>query len=532
MKFKLLFIFLCVFTTSFAGNKIEEGWSFYQEEGKWGVLYKEEPCLLPRFDGVSGSIEFGRFAYKEKNQYGIATVWKKITEPFCDSLVWIHEHEHPSPYSPTLGIYKKDGKWGICSTDGATILPPIYQKINKKIYNFGEVFRVYPRKYYKKPLQYYIYYFLINDGISNKMIDILGNTIIPDIGNFEDFICTDGKGNPATIKKAKKKEWGRKNKDEINKVKEIYSKVVSADNATSLYGDYQSWNSDSWDYTERCEYMKEPRMIYFGKNTKVFGEKAVINGFESFVNDYGFISTPLMYDSPYFKLQNNPVDIMSLLYYIDMDRYKNRYYSRIGKKNKVFIYEEYVRNGKVEENISRMEKRLVDYQELINMSKELNDTLSNKIIQKKYEVLTTELKDLKIAYEKEVKRINSIDKINKFTNIATSVLNSVANAIGEPSAKTSSYSSTAIKNSSFSTKSSTQQGSQMSMTDQVNYNSLRNTYNKWAQDLMEMKNANGKYQNGFKVSDKKYAQDKMKQIRKMSMQKWNKEIPYNSIEDW
>lgn len=75
-------------------------------------------------------------------------------------------------------------------------------------------------------------------------------------------------------------------------------------------------------------------------------------------------------------------------------------------------------------------------------------------------------------------------------------------------------------------------GSQMSMTDQVNYNSLRNTYNKWAQDLMEMKNANGKYQNGFKVSDKKYAQDKMKQIRKMSMQKWNKEIPYNSIEDW
>ena len=73
---------------------------------------------------------------------------------------------------------------------------------------------------------------------------------------------------------------------------------------------------------------------------------------------------------------------------------------------------------------------------------------------------------------------------------------------------------------------------QMSMSDQVNYNSLRNTYNKWASDLMEMKNANGKYQNGFKASDKKHAQDEMKRIRKSAMQKWSKEIPYNSIEDW
>lgn len=74
--------------------------------------------------------------------------------------------------------------------------------------------------------------------------------------------------------------------------------------------------------------------------------------------------------------------------------------------------------------------------------------------------------------------------------------------------------------------------SQMSMSDQVNYNSLRNTYNKWASDIMEMKNANGKYQNGFKASDKKHAQDEMKRIRKSAMQKWSKEIPYNSIEDW
>ena len=78
----------------------------------------------------------------------------------------------------------------------------------------------------------------------------------------------------------------------------------------------------------------------------------------------------------------------------------------------------------------------------------------------------------------------------------------------------------------------TKNNTQMSMSDQVNYNSLRNTYNKWASDLMQMKNANGQYQNGFKASDKKHAQNEMKRIRKSAMQKWNKEIPYNSIEDW
>lgn len=78
MKLKLLlFMLLCVFTTSVAQHKINKGWSFYQEDGKWGVLYKGEPCLLPRFDGVSGTIENGKFVYKENNKYGISTVWKK-----------------------------------------------------------------------------------------------------------------------------------------------------------------------------------------------------------------------------------------------------------------------------------------------------------------------------------------------------------------------------------------------------------------------------------------------------------------------
>lgn len=72
----------------------------------------------------------------------------------------------------------------------------------------------------------------------------------------------------------------------------------------------------------------------------------------------------------------------------------------------------------------------------------------------------------------------------------------------------------------------------MSLSDAQNYQSLRNTYNKWKDDLYQMKNANGKYQNGYTISDKKHAQSQMKQIRQMASSKWGKEIPKDSIEDW
>lgn len=72
----------------------------------------------------------------------------------------------------------------------------------------------------------------------------------------------------------------------------------------------------------------------------------------------------------------------------------------------------------------------------------------------------------------------------------------------------------------------------MSGSDMQNYNSLRNTYRKWADDLREMKFANGKYQNGYSQSDKQKAQSEMKRIRQTAQSKWGKEIPYDSIEDW
>lgn len=122
------------------------------------------------------------------------------------------------------------------------------------------------------------------------------------------------------------------------------------------------------------------------------------------------------------------------------------------------------------------------------------------------------------------------ETIGNIYSIANGTNGSASN-VNASSLELSNTSNTVNTNGQSSNSVNTK-STQMSMSDQVNYNSMRNTYNKWAQDLMQMKNANGKYQNGFKASDKKHAQDEMKRIRKSSIQKWNKEIPYKSIEDW
>lgn len=276
--------------------------------------------------------------------------------------------------------------------------------------------------------------------------------------------------------------------------------------------------------------MKEPRKLYFGLTTKAFGDTMTVDGFESIVNDYGFISTPLMYDSPYFILKNDPTNVQSLLYILEMEEIQKGKYFRT-KDQTIFFNEDDIRNGVIKEDMIRMGKRLEDYQSLMNLAKQINDTVSFKTVNSEYKKLHSLLQDFEFYYDKNVKRINFNDRMDRLANTATSVLNSIANTIGGNSSTTLSYNTTS-NNSSTSNASANTKGNQMSMSDQRNYNSMRNTYNKWAQDLMQMKNANGKYQNGFKASDKKHAQDEMKRIRKSAMQKWSKEIPYNSIEDW
>ena len=115
-------------------------------------------------------------------------------------------------------------------------------------------------------------------------------------------------------------------------------------------------------------------------------------------------------------------------------------------------------------------------------------------------------------------------------------LNSLAEYYGDTSINytsvESSCSNTPQSSTNYSTHNSQVTGTTMSAADQQNYNTLRKTYNKWASDLMEMKNANGKYQNGYSQNDKRHAQSEMKRIRNMAKSKWGKDIDYNSLEDW
>lgn len=516
---------LCTFLVSNAQETIKEGWSFYQDEGKWGVLYKGKPCLLPRFNEICGTIDEGRFIYKENNKYGISTVWKEVTKPFCDSLVFIKVYS----FFHSMAKYKINDKWGVCSLDGTQILPAVYKEINDTVFQFYNIFLENPQKKLKKnKLPDINYYFIVDDGVSHKIIDLVGKIIINEVVSYSQF-NRNRKKNKSIIKLAQKEEWNRKSEKELEEVDKRRSDIGKGYISTTLRAEMQKWNWEYCDLDKRYKDMREPRKLYFGF-TPISGDTAIVDGFESIVNSYGFISTPIMYDSPYFVLKNDPTNIQSMLYILEMEEIQKGKYFRT-KDQTIFFNEDDIRNGVIKEDMIRMEKRLEDYQSIINLAKQINDTLSFKTVNSKYKKLHSLLQDFEFYYDKNVKRINFNDRMDRFANTTTSILNSIANTIGGNSLNTMSYNTTS-NNSSTSNASASTKGNQMSMSDQMNYNSMRNTYNKWAQDLMQMKNANGKYQNGFKASDKKHAQDEMKRIRKSAIQKWNKEIPYNSIEDW
>lgn len=114
-------------------------------------------------------------------------------------------------------------------------------------------------------------------------------------------------------------------------------------------------------------------------------------------------------------------------------------------------------------------------------------------------------------------------------------INSLASYYGQSNTNNTSNGYNTYGNNSISSANNANKvdasSSGMTLSDQTNYNSMRNTYMKWADDLQQMKYANGKYQNGFTQSQKSHAQSEMKRIRKTIKQKWGKDV-YNSIEDW
>ena len=198
---------------------------------------------------------------------------------------------------------------------------------------------------------------------------------------------------------------------------------------------------------------------------------------------------------------------------------------------KYVINDSEVTSGIAEQDLILLQSKIKSFSELMEMANNMEDIDAYNEVKKRRDDSQERYNIYKKNYDRAVKTMNFNAKVDRISGAATSFLNSMINVMGGNSSSSSTYSSSS-STSNGSKKSITNTSSTMSMADQVNFNSLRNTYNKWASDLMQMKNLNGKYQNGYSPSDKQHAQSEMKRIRNDANKKWGKEIPYNSIEDW
>jgi len=523
----------------------DNNYSFYEENGKWGVHFKGEPCLLPVYNQVADVQQGGLFFYKENGKWGIANLWKRVSEPFCDSLVCFNNNRVND--NPTIGtnwksntLYVSDissnfvqylflinGKWGICTVDGKVIIPPIYDEIFKEYLNFRSFDLIYKNVQKKIPIMLKNKYYLVRHQDTYMMIDIKNSTIIQDIVSFDKFNSKEGhkQYNKIVIKNEK----GR-SKEKIL-VDEIDSQVSYTNNITNeniLLRKYVSYNYVAGVRT--YEDFEKPRELFFGyKNGELIspmGENIVVCGQKSITNVYGFISTPLVYDSPNFRLQRNPMDVISLADLVAQKSTQLPYSHYIN-----YISESEVTSGTAEQDLILLQSKIKSFSELMEIAENIDDTNAYRIVKELRDDSQDRYNKYKKIYDRTVKTMNFNAKVDRIAGAATSFLNSMINAMGGSSSNSTIYSSSTDV-SSGNRKVKTNTSPSMTLSDQVNYNSLRNTYNKWAMDLMQMKSLSGKYQNGYKSNDKQHAQSEMKRIRKDAMNKWGKEIPYNSIEDW
>ncbi len=238
----------------------------------------------------------------------------------------------------------------------------------------------------------------------------------------------------------------------------------------------------------------------------------LIDGFEAIVTPFGFISMPLVYDAPTYRLERNPFDLRATMKILSSVEAVNR--------------AEYSGDPRY---IELLENKVSLYEQLIAIAEQSGD--QNELIMCK--LGSQYSKNRLMEYKKEVKYAQDLakftEKVNSISSIMTSVFNCGASIAG--AFQNGAQASGTISDNN-SRSSHLNNGNNLSLSDMTNYQSLRNTYMKWANDLMQMKNANGQYSNGYSQSDKKHAQNEMKRIRQTAKSKFGKEIPYNSLEDW
>ena len=323
---KKVFLLIVLFTSQMLSA--QNGFSFYEEDGLWGVRFNGETCLLPRFeqlawidphlkiDGyytgekgdsykyieIPSNSNVSIFFYKEKGKWGIANVWEIITPAFCDSLsAFEYKMFQKGDGCYDLFKFKKDGKWGICNVEGDVIISPTYDTsdiVMRDVYKK----RAWDSYVWNKKKESYKKYPLIfnNTYFSGKVN-----------GNFVDM---DILGTQVPRIKAWKSEEKRAKKDKksgavlSNQILSIQQKREDAYRAHSLIVD---------------KHNGYPYKIYLGRRdgklNDVQGDSAIINGYSSIVTDFGFISMPIAYSSLEDRLARNPFDVYTMCGYLEKE---------------------------------------------------------------------------------------------------------------------------------------------------------------------------------------------------------------------
>lgn len=158
---KFLFFALLFFggLNGYCQKQLSQYFSPVQDEttGKWGVQYGDEIVVLPRFDEVKfdyshilSSREYnynpckercmdtsrGVYAYRERDKWGIANIYGKLTEAIYDNVRLFYDPDW-------MAIVRKDGKEGVINVVGKELVAPIYDALSDPL----DVLEVAPYRY-------------------------------------------------------------------------------------------------------------------------------------------------------------------------------------------------------------------------------------------------------------------------------------------------------------------------------------------------------------------------------------------------
>ena len=371
----IIVILLYCITHSYSQSR----YSTYKEGGKYGVLYNGETVLYPRFDAIYDC--GASFIYKENNRAGLATIWKLVTEPFCDSLARM-KRAFDDRYIAYKFLDKK--KWGICTNTGRIIIPAKYDEINDTIFDSHQLLNYKWSKKDCKNVGTWTNYMVVKDAQKYKIIDLLDSTIVESNRPFRGLDEFPYRLEKDFLKIARKRNEQRNHESEIKIVKSMIADFYDDKKSTQInYGRGYKPSSyekplESWEILGYIiEDFKEPSTISLGKGKyleEANGDTIIVEGFKGIANSYGFVSIPIIYQSPYFRIQRNPFDIRAHYEIVNFRTAYNCRYNFDLIRSMYFVSAEKIESGAVDEDLQSISERIAKYDELSDMAEFINDT--------------------------------------------------------------------------------------------------------------------------------------------------------------